>query len=99
MTATREPERLLTIAQAAELASYGEDTILQWIARGIAARRPRGDVPGRGTPTSASRRRRSGPGSTRSPSSDARPRPRRAGGRLRRSNPRRSPVVYRHGDN
>lgn len=32
---TREPERLLTIDQAAELASYDADTILAWIARGL----------------------------------------------------------------
>jgi hypothetical protein len=32
---TREPERLLTIAQAGATASYDEATILQWIARGL----------------------------------------------------------------
>jgi hypothetical protein len=32
---TREPERLLTIAQAAELATCDDDAILQWIARGL----------------------------------------------------------------
>src|SRR4051812_48878470 len=34
-SANRAPERLLTIAQAAEEVNYDEGTILAWIARGL----------------------------------------------------------------
>jgi hypothetical protein len=44
MTNGDEPERLLTIAQAAEMANYDESTILDWIARGLPHVAPCGRV-------------------------------------------------------